>query len=227
MRPSMISALSSRRAEGDEGSCRRHAWAGEEHRRQDPSSLSLLGMTGSNQFQLTANRAVLAAALIAAAVTACADAAPTTSTDPLPSVSSVKSRASVTELRVVGDCETEFAPPPFPLPPAIRQIDTGTCRIAHLGRSAFYAEQDISFATGSSTSADVRFTAANGDVLRATSVGVFVPNGPGVRISGVLTFAGGTGRFVNATGEARIEGQVDFITNTTRFSFVDGWLTYR
>jgi hypothetical protein len=83
----------------------------------------------------------------------------------------------VTELRVFGDCETVFASPPFPLPPAIRQIDTGTCRIAHLGRSAFYAEQDISFATGSSTSADVRFTAANGDVLRATSVGVFVPNG--------------------------------------------------
>src|SRR5688572_8129394 len=47
------------------------------------------------------------------------------------------------------------------------------------------------------------------------------------RISGVLTFAGGTGRFVNATGEARIEGQVDFITNTTTFSFVDGWLAYR
>ena len=169
---------------------------------------------------------MISAALIAVTVTACADTA-LTITDPLPSVSSAKSRASVAELRVFGDCETGFAPPPFPLPPAIRQIDTGTCRIAHLGRSAFYAEQDISFATGSAASADIRFTAANGDVLRATSVGVFVPNGPGVRISGVLTFAGGTGRFANATGEARIEGQVDFITNTTTFSFVDGWLTYR
>ena len=172
-------------------------------------------------------RSMISAALIAVTVTACADSAPTTVTDPLPSVSSAKSRASVAALKVFGDCETVFAPPPFPLPPEIRQIDTGTCRIAHLGRSAFYAEQDISFATGSSASADIRFTAANGDVLRATSVGVFVPNGPGVRISGVLTFAGGTGRFANATGEAHIEGQVDFITNATTFSFVDGWLTYR
>ena len=170
---------------------------------------------------------MIATALIAVTVTACADTAPSTITDPLPIVSSAKSRASVAELKVSGACATVFAPPPFPLPPAIRQIDTGTCRIAHLGRSGFYAEQDISYATGSSASADVRFTAANGDVLRATSVGVFVPNGPGVRISGVLTFAGGTGRFANATGEARIEGQVDFSTNTTRFSFVDGWLTYR
>ena len=170
---------------------------------------------------------MISAALIAVAVTACADTVPTTIADPLPGVSSANAHASVAELKVFGDCETVFAPPPFPLPPAIRQIDTGTCRIAHLGRSAFYAEEDISFATGSSTSADVRFTAANGDVLRATSVGVFVPNAPGVRISGVLTFAGGTGRFANATGEARIEGQVDFSTNTTRFSFVDGWLTYR
>jgi hypothetical protein len=170
---------------------------------------------------------MICTALIAVTATACADDAPTAITDPLPSVASTTSRASAAELRVFGDCETVFAPPPFPLPPAIRQIDTGTCRIAHLGRSAFYAEQDISFATGSSASADVRFTAANGDVLRATSVGAFVPNGPGVRINGVLTFAGGTGRFANATGDARIEGQVDFITNTTRFSFVDGWLTYR
>lgn len=171
--------------------------------------------------------AMISTVLIAVTITACADNAPATITDPVASVSSAKSPASVAELKVFGDCETVFAPPPFPLPSAIRQIDTGTCRIAHLGRSAFYAEQDISFATGSSASADVRFTAANGDVLRATSVGVFVPNGPGVRINGVLTFAGGTGRFANATGEARIEGQVDFTTNTTRFSFVDGWLTYR
>ena len=37
--------LSSRGADGDEGSCLRHSRAGYEHRRRDPSSLSLLGMT--------------------------------------------------------------------------------------------------------------------------------------------------------------------------------------
>jgi hypothetical protein len=168
----------------------------------------------------------ISAAMIALTVGACADTTPMSLTGSLPIASTANSRGAVVEVRMSGRCETVFAPPPFPLPPAIHQVDLGTCQLAHLGRSAFFAEQDISFATGSAVSSDVRFTAANGDVLRATSAGVFVPNGSGVRISGVITFAGGTGRFVNASGDARIEGQVDFITNTTTFSLVEGRLAY-
>ena len=165
------------------------------------------------------------AVLVPVTVAACADTAPTAMTDPL-AVTTASSPVSVVELRLTGQCVTEFAPPPFPLPPSIQQIDTGTCVMSHLGRSEFHAEQDIDFINGTAVSSDVRFTAANGDVLLATNAGTFVPAGPGVRISAVMTFTGGTGRFANATGEASIEGQVDFGTNTTRFSFVDGSLVY-
>jgi hypothetical protein len=132
----------------------------------------------------------------------------------------------VTEARVTGQCKTAFAPPPFPLPPVLRQIDNGTCRLAHLGHTDFYAELDLDFAAGTAVSNASRFTAANGDVLTATSAGTFAPAGPGVRIDAVFTFTGGTGRFANASGQAHITGQADFTTNTTTFEFTDGWLTY-
>jgi hypothetical protein len=133
---------------------------------------------------------------------------------------------SVAQLKLTGRCETVFAPPPLPLPPAIQQIDDGACQMSHLGRAGFYAEQAIDFVAGSAISTDVRFTTPNGDVLRATSAGTFVPSRPGVRIDATMTFSGGTGRFENATGEATIEGQVDFTTNSTTFSIVEGWIVY-
>jgi hypothetical protein len=175
------------------------------------------------------------AVLIAFALVACANpdstAGPENAATPAATGASLSTRGptasrSLTRRPFSGRCETEFAPPPFPLPPAIRQVDTGTCQLAHLGRTAFYDEHDISFATGRSISVEIRFTAANGDVLRATSVGTFVPDGPGVRINAAMTFSGGTGRFANAVGEARLVGQADFTTNSARFSFVDGWIAY-
>jgi hypothetical protein len=39
-------------------------------------------------------------------------------------------------LPVSGTCNTSFDPPTFPLPPVIRQVDTGTCQLAHLGQTA-------------------------------------------------------------------------------------------
>jgi hypothetical protein len=117
---------------------------------------------------------IITAGLFALALAACSDNTPSTAIEGLTNSSLVN--ALTTELKVTGHCETSFAPPPFPLPPSIHQIDTGTCQIAHLGRSAIFAEQDISFATGTATS---------------------------------------------------IQGQVDFSTNTTTFSFVGGWINYR
>jgi hypothetical protein len=52
-----------------------------------------------------------------------------------------------------------------------------------------------------------------------------VPDGFGVRFTATTAFVGGTGRFENATGEVRIEGRADFITNTATFA-VDGWIRY-
>ena len=127
---------------------------------------------------------------------------------------------------LTGQCETAFAPPPFPLPPVLRQVDSGTCQLSHLGRATLYSVQDIDLATGTQVSVEFTLTAANGDVLRATNVGTSVPDGPGVRFQGATTFVGGTGRFANATGEARIEGRADFLTNTATFTVVDGWIAY-
>lgn len=164
--------------------------------------------------------------LIAIVVAACAEYGPTAVSPPVSGTGASPAQASVAESRLTGKCETTFAPPSFPLPPVVQQTDTGMCRLAHLGLTAFHAQQEISFATGTAVSNDVRFTAANGDVLMATSAGTFAPFGPGVRIDAVFTFTGGTGRFENASGEARINGQVDFTTNATTFAFTDGWLSY-
>ena len=121
---------------------------------------------------------------------------------------------------------TSFDPPPFPLPAVHRQVDTGTCQLAHLGRAALHLVQDIYFATGTQVSIEFTFTAANGDVLRATNVGTSAPSGTGVRFQGTTTFVGGTGRFADATGEARLEGTANFLTNTAEFTIVDGRIAY-
>jgi hypothetical protein len=164
-------------------------------------------------------------ALLAAAVTtlaACASEPPTAHDTP------DLARAMTPVVRPLsGTCETRFDPPPFPLPPVIRQVDTGTCQLAHLGRATLHAVQEIDLATGTQVSVEFTLTAANGDVLRATNVGTSVPNGPGVTFQGTTTFIGGTGRFANATGEARIEGTASFLTNTASFMVVDGWIAWK
>ena len=148
-----------------------------------------------------------------------------TSTAPLDALR--LARASAPAPRpLTGHCETSFAPPPFPLPPVHRQVDTGTCQLSHLGRAVLHSVQDIDFATGAQVSVELTFTAANGDVLRATNVGTSAPSGPGVRFRGTATFVGGTGRFANATGGARLEGTANFLTNTAEFAVVDGWISY-
>jgi hypothetical protein len=129
-------------------------------------------------------------------------------------------------LPVSGTCNTTFGLPLSP-PPVIRQVDTGTCQLAHLGRTAIYLLQDIDLVNGTKTSVELTFTAANGDVLRASNVGTHVQTGPASSsFSSTTTLTGGTGRFANATGQWRLEGTVDLITSTATFSVVDGWITY-
>lgn len=70
------------------------------------------------------------------------------------------------------------------------------------------------------------FTAANGDLLRATSVGSGTPTGPTtLRFTGTASITGGTGRFASATGEMSVEGTADNVSGDARFSW-DGWITY-
>jgi hypothetical protein len=121
-----------------------------------------------------------------------------------------------------GSCETTFVPPTLPPPPIIRQVDQGVCTLSHLGRTAFYAVQDIDPVAGTQQSVEITFTAPNGDILRASSVGTNAPNGPGVTFQATMTFIGGTGRFANATGTAQVDGAASFVTNSASFRLVGG-----
>lgn len=161
------------------------------------------------------------AVLLAVAATGCSVDAPTTVAPVVPAVS-----RTVNGVRpIVGTCETSFAPPTLPPPPVFQQVDIGWCELSHLGRTAIYSLQEIDIVAGTQRSIEYTYTAANGDILRVVNVGTNVPNGPGVRFTATTTFVGGTGRFANATGQARVEGTASFITNTASYT-IDGWIAY-
>jgi hypothetical protein len=128
---------------------------------------------------------------------------------------------------ITGRCETTFNPPPLPPPPVFTQTDTGTCTIAHLGRAAFHSVKEINFLSGTQTTTEASFTAANGDVLRAVGSGTSAPAGPGqIGFSATLTFTGGTGRFLNAHGEAHVTGVATLATTTAVLEITGGWIAY-
>ncbi len=56
-------------------------------------------------------------------------------------------------------------------------------------------------------------------------VGTSERTGRGVRFQANVRFAGGTGRFAHATGQARIVGTADFVTNTSAYT-LDGRIAY-
>ena len=129
---------------------------------------------------------------------------------------------------LTGRCETTFNPPSFPPPLVHVQTDVGICRLSHLGRAEFHSVKEINFATGTQTTTEATFTAANGDLLRAVGSGVSAPGQPGrIGFSATLTFVGGTGRFENASGEARVEGEAVIASRTATFRIVEGWIAYR
>lgn len=156
----------------------------------------------------------------------CVDRAPTLSAADASSSKAISAASQASgPLPIKGHCELTFNPPPLPLPPVFRQIDTGTCWFSHLGRTALNGVQDINFAAG--TQAGQRtFTAANGDMLYALNAGTSAPSGPGlVRFVTTITFVGGTGRFANATGQMTGEGTANLITRTTSVTN-EGWIAY-
>ena len=160
--------------------------------------------------------------LLALALVGCVDRGPTLPTSERATLARGGGRAAVRPIS--GRCELTITPLPSS-PPVIRQTDTGTCQLSHLGRTGFAGVLELNLVTGTQRG-ERTFTAANGDELRAVNVGTSTPAGPGlVRFSAVLTFVGGTGRFANATGEMRGEGTANLVTRTTSVTF-DGTIAY-
>jgi hypothetical protein len=129
---------------------------------------------------------------------------------------------------LTGRCETTFMlHPTQPPPPVVRQIDEGTCRLAHLGRATFYSDKEINFATGIQVTTEASFTAATGDILYAVGSGTSAVNKPGeVDFWATLTFVGGTGRFTNASGHANVQGTAFLATHSAKLEIVEGSIYY-
>ncbi len=95
------------------------------------------------------------------------------------------------------------------IPHAVDLIAVGSAKATHLGNSQWIFPHTLFLATFT-VSGHIGFTAANGDTLVADVTGQLTRPEPGV-LDGVwtLTFIGGTGRFVDATGSATMTGTVD------------------
>lgn len=127
--------------------------------------------------------------------------------------------------RVAGSCETTPIAPPIVTFPILRQEDTGVCHLSHLGRTELHASRVVNLATGTQV-AEISFTAANGDVLRATAFGTSDPPGPtSFSFTGTTTIVSGTGRFANATGELQAQGVVSLATANASIAY-EGWIAY-
>jgi hypothetical protein len=165
--------------------------------------------------------------VLASAVAACADGAPTSPTSLATRGSSaVALQRSGTSRPFSGSCTLTFNAPSFPLPAIHHQIDTGPCLFTHLGLTDLYGELDINFAAGTQSGWRT-LTAANGDELHLTVSG---RNGAGavggmVSIDAQFVIVGGTGRFAGATGSGRATGVANLITRTTTAA-MDGSISY-
>lgn len=113
--------------------------------------------------------------------------------------------------------------PPFP-PPLTNAIFRGSGKSRPFGSFVLYATSQIDvtvYPNYQTSQGELAFP--NGDKVYWTGVGIGVPDPTGTSsaFSGDLTFAGGTGRFSNATGTATYAGVADFIGGTAEWT-IDG-----
>jgi len=93
---------------------------------------------------------------------------------------------------------------------------TGECQLAHLGRASVPEYQTITPGpSGIGYTNTAVYTAANGDELHTTNIGVATPTAEGLSLNGTETAVGGTGRFANASGSAILVGAVRFTSAST------------
>jgi hypothetical protein len=168
------------------------------------------------------------ALLFAFTLASCAgDATTTTSTTTASAATASVARAgghASAPRPFAGRCELTVTPLPSS-PPLVRQADTGTCQLSHLGRTKYAGVLELDLVARTQRG-ERTLTAANGDELRMVVAGTSTPSGPGlVSFSATFTIVGGTGRFANATGQGRAEGTANLITSKTSVS-LDGWVDY-
>lgn len=171
-------------------------------------------------------------ALVAALLLLPACAVDRTIAPSLPEAGPLSARTSERPMRPLdGRCETTFtflAPEPGQAPNAQRLAFEGTCQLSHLGRTTVSAVQTVTFgATGTTLVNTATYTSANGDVLRASySASGSFPDAQGIAcFSGTETYAGGTGRFADASGSSVLDGCASVVFLTGAYT-IDGALRY-
>ena len=143
-----------------------------------------------------------------------------------PAVGASADRSGLASLPISGRCALRtVATVPYPAPPVFRQTATGECQLSHLGRVEIDFVQVVNFAARTQQSLELSYTAANGDMLYAASAGTNTPTATGADFSGVITFAGGTGRFANARGQAQAIGAANIAAGSSEYA-LDGWIAY-
>jgi hypothetical protein len=122
-----------------------------------------------------------------------------------------------------GSCATTFSGPPTG-PFTI----SGSCWFTHLGPATYEAIQTVVPNADGTVHITVTgtYTAANGDTLNSSVVGTGSFTGPGtVHYETTETYSGGSGRFVDATGEVNDVGDANLATATSSFTS-SGWIAY-
>ncbi len=123
-----------------------------------------------------------------------------------------------------GRCDLTVTPLPS-VPPLLRQTDTGTCQLSHLGRTRYEGVLELDLVARTQRG-ERTLTAANGDELYMSVVGTSSPGGPGlVSFTATFTIVGGTGRFAKATGQGVANGTANLTTSKTAVA-LDGWVSY-
>lgn len=111
--------------------------------------------------------------------------------------------------------------------PLLTIVSTGSGNATQLGRFTIVQSHCVNPATFAFTDGEATMTAANGDLLYGTYSGQLTPIAPPVfGLLGHFAHAGGTGRFVNATGEGVATGTLNFATGEAILD-LDGWIERR
>jgi len=159
-----------------------------------------------------------------AALAGCADA-PTAA--PRPSeVRAARAVGAAVERPWKGRCDVETVVTEFGSTGPVKFHQTGTCQLAHLGRTTVdtYETRVVGGTAVTST-----FTAANGDELHTSGLVVTTryPDGTAT-VVGTYTAVGGTGRFAGASGTAVFAetARINPPAPTVGTYTLDGWLAY-